>query len=411
MMKDVALMMVSLLCASEAYINVAPPRQSKPPRRISTRLNVNERAEGAPFDENSSSEHDGDESASFAQSLSQRIAEVEQSESSFVAGLQKRVKSVAKAEEFDTSISANNGDHVVELPVICLDALLPNQRMTGSTTDPTFCNFLRSMGLGGTFMMTSLNNRQRKIRRFGVVARIELVDVDGSDANEESNEEYSILSTPTAVSFSIVGTRRCEVLGSGKDMKDRIGRWRRSYDPDGEESRLGWGDERFVDKSDEVADEAVSQSNSDDTWSSNKVSIIDEASEDDATTDAIAKATYLIPLIERWISLASDQTTYDNVDVVAGTRRKSGEPGLSVNASALLRKVQQELGPMPPPGRPTAFAVWGAALVNPLPALGVATEVRGAVLEAEGAERKLAILERGLVRSINNLDGKRPLNM
>ena len=33
-------------------------------------------------------------------------------------------------------------------------------------------------------------------------------------------------------------------------MKLRIGRWRRGYDPDGEESRLGWGDERFVDKAD-----------------------------------------------------------------------------------------------------------------------------------------------------------------
>mmetsp|Transcript_10221 Transcript_10221/g.22721 ORF Transcript_10221/g.22721 Transcript_10221/m.22721 type:complete len:206 (-) Transcript_10221:1406-2023(-) len=205
-------------------------------------------------------------------------------------------------------------------------------------------------------------------------------------------------------------------------MKHRIGRWRRCYDPDGEESRLGWGEERFVDKSStdeheetaEIMEESESPSvnNCDDTqWSTNKVCIIDEGSEDDATSDAIAKATYLIPLIEQWLSLASDQMTYDNVDVVAGTRRKSGEPGLRVNASALIRKVQQELGPMPSPECPTAFAVWGAALLNPLPALGVATEIRGAVLEAEGAERKLGVLERGLIKSINNLDGTRPLNM
>ena len=89
--------------------------------------------------------------------------------------------------------------------------------------------------------------------------------------------------------------------------------------------------------------------------------------------------------MERWIALASDQTTYDNVDVVAATRRKSGEPGLSVNASALLRKVQQDLGPMPSPDNPTAFAVWGAALINSLPALGVSAELRGAMLESEGA--------------------------
>ena len=187
-------------------------------------------------------------------------------------------------------------------------------------------------------------------------------------------------------------------------------------DPDGEESRLGWGDERFVDKqSTQILDgDSINQGKLTDErqWTSNKILIIDEAAEDaDATSDAIAKATYLIPLVERWIALASDQTTYDNVDVVAATRRKSGEPGLLVNASALLRKVQQDLGPMPSPDNPTAFATWGAALINPLPALGVSTELRGAVLEAEGAERKLGVLERGLIKSLNNLDGTRPLNM
>jgi len=152
--------------------------------------------------------------------------------------------------------------------------------------------------------------------------------------------------------------------------------------------------------------------NCDDTKWSNSVLVIDEVSEDaDATSDAVAAATYLIPLIERWIFVASDQATYDNVNVVARTRCKAGEPGLSVNASALIRKVKKSLGPMPSPTRPTAFAMWGAALINPLPPLGVATEIRGAVLEANGAERKLAVLQRGLIKSLNNLDGTNPLNM
>ena len=310
----------------------------------------------------------------------------------------------------------------MELPVVCLDALLPNQSLVGSTTDPTFCNLLRSIGLGGTFVMTSLNTRARKIRRFGVLARIEIVDVDNDEdfeKNRSTEDQYNHLSTPTAVTFSIVGNRRCEILGPPKDMKHRIGRWRRVYDPQGEESRLGWGEESFVDSPGEYlrADvENVSASvgsNCDDTkWINSSVLIIDEVSEDaDATSDAVAAATYLIPLIERWISVASDQATYDNVNVVARTRCKAGEPGLSVNASALIRKVKKSLGPMPSPTRPTAFAMWGAALINPLPPLGVATEIRGAVLEANGAERKLAVLQRGLIKSLNNLDGTKPLNM
>jgi hypothetical protein len=201
-------------------------------------------------------------------------------------------------------------------------------------------------------------------------------------------------------------------------MKQRVGRWRRVYDPNGEEDRLGWGEERFLDNSDDIisldvhCESATAVTSDDSIWSTNKVLIIDEDSEDSKpSSNAIASAAYLIPLMERWISLASEQSTYDNVDVVARTRRKAGRPGLSVNASALIRKVQLELGPMPSPERPTAFAVWGAALINPLPPLGVATEIRGAVLDAVDAERKLAVLERGLVKSINNLDGTKPLNM
>lgn len=348
-----------------------------------------------------------DDEMSFTESLAQRIAEVQASESLFVLGLQKRVNKIVAADELDSAMASRdtNNNIIVDLPVVTLDALLPNQRLTGSTTDPTFSNLLRSLGLGGSFVMTSINNSQRRIRRFGVVARIELVDV-------EADSE-----TPTSVTFCIVGTKRCEILGQNESMKKRIGRWRRTYDPDGEESKLGWGLESFVncdrkESSSFNETDATESSESDTQWTNCQVRIIDSEKEDaNVSSEAISKATKIIPLIEHWLSLASDQTTYDNVDVVARTRRKSGQPGLSVNASALLKRVQQELGPRPLPEHPTALAIWGSALLNPLPALGVATELRGAVSEAEGAEMKLSILERGLIKSINNLDGTRPLNM
>lgn len=68
------------------------------------------------------------------------------------------------------------------------------------------------------------------------------MDVDTNDAMEED----SLLSIPTSVTFSIAGKRRCEILGPSNDMKQRVGRWRRVYDPNGEGDRLGWGEERFV---------------------------------------------------------------------------------------------------------------------------------------------------------------------
>lgn len=258
--------------------------------------------------------------------------------------------------------------------------------------------------------MTSLNAKQRKLHRYATVAKIELVDV-------EADTEFE----PTAVTFMIVGKRQCEILGAATGMTSRVGRWRRDYDPDGEETRLGWGEEKFVDIEDSrVTDDSnallsesssgVDKQLSNNKWNSNRILVVDqEQLDEDVSTITIDKATSLIPLIEEWYKLASNPSTYNNIDGVASTRLEKGAPGLRVNPEALLRKVKMDLGPMPPPTKPTAFALWGAALINPLPALGVSTEIRGAVLHVDGAEAKLEVLERGLLRSIKNLKGILPL--
>ena len=100
--------------------------------------------------------------------------------------------------------------------------------------------------------------------------------------------------------------------------------------------------------------------------------------------------------------------SYDNVDVVATARVMKGQPGLRIDPAALIRNVLKDLGEQPTDD-PTALALWGAALVNPLPALGVAPEIRGRVLEAPNAMRRLQILEWGVKRSIGNLEGTAPL--
>jgi hypothetical protein len=55
--------------------------------------------------------------------------------------------------------------------------------------------------------------------------------------------------------------------------------------------------------------------------------------------------------------------------------------------------------------------IWhvGAALINPLPALGVSPEIRGRVLAAPTAKRRLEILQWGIERPIRNLKGISPL--
>jgi len=69
------------------------------------------------------------------------------SESVFVSGLQRRVDKIVKADELDAAMSLKdeNNNIIIDMPVVIMDALLPNQRLTGSTTYPTFCNLLRSL--------------------------------------------------------------------------------------------------------------------------------------------------------------------------------------------------------------------------------------------------------------------------
>ena len=113
--------------------------------------------------------------------------------------------------------------------------------------------------------------------------------------------------------------------------------------------------------------------------------------------------------MDEWYSLASNPKTYDNTNVTAATRVKRGQPGLAVDPNALLKRVQNDLGERPSEKSPTRFAFWAAALINPLPPLGVSLEIRGRLLEAYTIEDRLLIVQRGLERSIQNLQGQRPL--
>lgn len=95
----------------------------------------------------------------------------------------------------------------------------------------------------------------------------------------------------------------------------------------------------------------------------------------------LQRSGQLEELVERWI------------DLVRKTRRE--------RAPGQLDQVLKDLGPMPP--RPNERALWVAGLINPLPALGVALEVRPAALMAKSTERRLAVAQMGIVDSIARL--------
>ena len=133
----------------------------------------------------------------------------------------------------------------------------------------------------------------------------------------------------------------------------------------------------------------------------------------------------LIPYVDEWYNLASNIKTYQNLNVTATARIQWDQPYLTIEPEKLLRRVIKELGPRPNATITTTntntnnnsnskkvnveFIFWVAALINPLPALGVSLEIRGNILEANTIQQKLQILELGLMRSIQNLKGERRL--
>eukprot|EP00521_Asterionellopsis_glacialis_P010731 CAMPEP_0195298076 /NCGR_PEP_ID=MMETSP0707-20130614/22725_1 /TAXON_ID=33640 /ORGANISM="Asterionellopsis glacialis, Strain CCMP134" /LENGTH=425 /DNA_ID=CAMNT_0040360067 /DNA_START=123 /DNA_END=1400 /DNA_ORIENTATION=- len=338
-----------------------------------------------------------------------------------------------------TDSSGRSSTVLLDLPVVAFDSLLPNQRLSGTTTDPTFSRFLRDLGLGGMFVMTSVDPYKRLIRRNGVVARIEIVDAGKGGQDTPDSSRPSLSSIPTAVDFVIVGRYHCHIVGPPAQMKRRIGRWRRAYDPDGEETRLGWGVERFLsldsnnhtttfvsllDDQTDLGQETAPGNNIDGvkleewSWSTAKVMIVsnnnmkknnknNNHSED--TPFVADRVKEILELLDTWEQLASNEQTYDNVDVVASTRILKGHPGLTVDPKRLLHKVRQELGDLPTTSAED-LVLWIAAYMNPLPSLGVAPEIRGRVLEASpNLERQLKIVKLALQKSIRNLQGKEPL--
>eukprot|EP01043_Picozoa_sp_COSAG02_P016787 COSAG02_NODE_745_length_17738_cov_18.178241_14_plen_655_part_00 len=70
-----------------------------------------------------------------------------------------------------------------------------------------------------------------------------------------------------------------------------------------------------------------------------------------------------------------------------------------------LDAILSDLGQMPPASSPGTRAVWVAALINPLPGLGVAWEIRPAMLAATSAVERVEVAVAGIEASIQNLRG------
>ena len=114
-----------------------------------------------------------------------------------------------------------------------------------------------------------------------------------------------------------------------------------------------------------------------------------EVVEDEVTAADVEVARQLLPLVDEWRRLV--ETTHHE--------RYFGQ----------VKGVIQDLGPMPPPEAAGHLAIWVAALVNPLPGLGVAMEIRPDVLRAATVAERLEVTLEGIRGSIGHVSGREPL--
>lgn len=79
--------------------------------------------------------------------------------------------------------------------------------------------------------------------------------------------------------------------------------------------------------------------------------------------------------------------------------------------SGQLGTIMDDLGPMPPVEEPGRLAFWVAALMNPPQGLGVAQEIRPAMLMAATVQQRLRVAQEGIEGSIGHVSGRKPLDL
>ncbi|KAL3914317.1 MAG: hypothetical protein SGILL_006149 [Bacillariaceae sp.] len=239
-------------------------------------------------------------------------------------------------------------DKETKIPLVVLDSMLPRQVLRIQVRNALFMELVRDRlqkenPFIGMLGMARLKNGQQVHLTHGV--EVELMK-DEMEVPKDKESGMNIALRATARRFQIQG----EV----------------------DNAKAGWTEARvtFLDSSAQEEEEA-----------------------DDCRSRAMVRARELsspnmnmpgsVSLVDRWIQLAKEN------------ERQSGQ----------IDNLLHDLGTMPPPEQPSERAFWIGALINPLPAMGVALEIRPALLTAKTSEERIEIALDGILRSIKHMDG------
>ena len=240
--------------------------------------------------------------------------------------------------------------NTAEVRCVLIDAMVPRQRLELQFGPPVSEGLIAARDEGSVVAVLGMNHRKGTVLRRGVEVRIESLGQYRASDGYFSSHALSAFDAPNArgyqaVDASLVAGRRFEIV---------------SCECDGE-----WPPAQPM--------------------FSATVRWLEEEKLPDA--EAILLAEQLEPLVDEWVEL-----------VRKGKRERS--PGQ-------ISGVLADLGPFCEVESVDDRAFWVAGLLNPLPALGVAVEIRPTMLEAPDALHRVKLAHMALTDSIDRLR-KRP---
>lgn len=238
-------------------------------------------------------------------------------------------------------------DRVTKIPLVVLDAMLPRQVLKVEIANPLFVELVR----------TRISEENPS---FGMLGMARLAT--GESVNLKSGVVVQIEGKPVLTKN---GSFRLELRG---DRRFRI-------NGEVEDAPQGWteGRVKYLDSEEEEAEDRKKD----------ELSISRAISAAGVLTDPLAEVEGGMSPVDQWLQLA---------------RKNERNPGQ-------IDRLLEDLGKIPPAEAPSERAFWIGALINPLPAMGVAMEIRPALLSANTAEERVQISVDGILRSIKHMDG------
>jgi hypothetical protein len=250
------------------------------------------------------------------------------------------------------------------LPLIILDSMLPRQVMDIQLSHPTLKELIKhrtlemerpTLGMLGMIRTTQgyvplTNGVEVEIVDYGRAQ-----DVPGGTTGSSEN----------AWDVTLKAKRRFSLAG---EVKKTEGGWT--------ESRVEYLDT----KNQEEMQQKQSEKEAD---PSSRLSLARAISKSRQFTQPNVNIPNNLSIIDRWIELARENERHPYQ----------------------IDKLLNQLGAVPPEDQPSERAFWIGALINPLPALGVALEIRPSLLMAKSAEERVDVALGGIWGSIKHMDG------